>query len=436
MKATEQRQPQTTAENVIPLAIQPTPPKPAPQHRQRFKIQPFANPRTGTQSWRVTGMKRDGTRVRENFVEQQAAECRQVELTTEWLARQTDTAIRATKLTDTQLRLAESAFARLDADHEISLAVEHWLKHGKALSVAESPRLDDAFAQFAGKFDESVSAWVGGWLDAECKLRDLSKKNLRRRVNVFVNSVPNMRVVDITPETVEGFLSKRDISATSKDNDRRALSAFLSWCMDRKRRWISVNPCNAVRIERGEKAPPSILSVEQCRKILRKAAKHKGGRMALYVSVCLFGGLRPFEVRRLTWQAVNLADGEIRLEGNQTKTGRPRVVAICDTLREWLKAYKDKPFFPSNWRRDFDVVKASIGYGTATEKSPKLTPWVDDIFRHTAISHFFRKTGSYGQTAEQFGNSEAIIKAHYQGRVSTDDTKKFYALRPAKGGRK
>ena len=51
-------------------------------------------------------------------------------------------------------------------------------------------------------------------------------------------------------------------------------------------------------------------------------------------------------------------------------------------------------------------------------------------------SHYFRHTGSYGQTAEQFGNSEAIIKAHYQGRVSSDDTQKFYALRPKKGGRK
>jgi hypothetical protein len=30
-----------------------------------------------------------------------------------------------------------------------------------------------------------------------------------------------------------------------------------------------------------------------------------------------------------------------------------------------------------------------------------------------AISHFFRKTGSYGPTAEQFGNSESIIKLHY-----------------------
>ena len=58
-----------------------------------------------------------------------------------------------------------------------------------------------------------------------------------------------------------------------------------------------------------------------------------------------------------------------------------------------------------------------------------------DVIRRTAISHYFRHTGSYGRTAEQFGNSEAIIKKHYQGRVNSEDTKRFYALLPKKGGR-
>jgi hypothetical protein len=61
---------------------------------------------------------------------------------------------------------------------------------------------------------------------------------------------------------------------------------------------------------------------------------------------------------------------------------------------------------------------------------------VPDVLRHTAISHYFRATGSYGRTAEQFGNSESIIKKHYQSRVSSKDTKRFYALRPGAGARK
>ncbi len=310
-------------------------------------------------------------------------------------------------------------FPRLEKPEHIIQAVDYWNKTGKALAVAESPRLDDAFKEF------------GEWLP-QSGLRSLSQTNLRRRVNVFVNSVANQRVSGFTHDAVQSYLDKRDVSPLSRDNDRRAVSGFFSWCIDRPRRWISANPCREIRIVQTEKAPPAVLTVDQCEKLLRTAETFKGGKFVPYVAVSLFAGLRPFETSRLTWEAVNLKDKEIRLEGITTKTGRPRVIAICNTLAAWLQAHKGKPFYPSGWFKQFRKVKEAIGYGTATKEKPDLKPWVNDILRHTAISHYFRKTGSYGFTAEQFGNSEAIIKRHYQGRVSSDDTKKFYALIPKK----
>jgi integrase len=133
----------------------------------------------------------------------------------------------------------------------------------------------------------------------------------------------------------------------------------------------------------------------------------------------------------LTWDQVNLTDGEIRLKGTQTKTGKGRIVAICKTLKTWLSRYrKSGEIYRSTYDLELRAVRASIGYGAKTEEQPHLKPWVPDVLRHTAISHYFRATGSYGRTAEQFGNSEGIIKKHYQGRVSSVDTRKFYALRP------
>ena len=420
-----------TADNVIPLA-QPVPEKKqSASYREPFKLQTFTN-RGGSESWRVTGMKRDGTRVRENYQDLKFAECRKVELTTEWLARHTDTAIRATKLTDTQLRVAEAAYLRLDADHELMLAVEHWLKHGRQNAVADSPRLDEAVESFKQ------------WLDATPTLRERTKSNLRLRVNVFANSIGNLRVADITPDTIEDFLEKRSVSPASRDNDRRAVSRFFRWAIERPRRWTTTNPCRDVRVEKsGDSIAPAVLSVAECEKLLRAAESHRQGRLAPYVALCLFGGLRPFEAARLTWEQVNLKDREIRLESSQTKTKRARVIAIDDTLTKWLEAYQGTPLYPSNWRRDFDAIKAAAGFGNLErlsdkqqEKAKALKPWPDDVLRHSAISHYFRYTGSYGRTAEQFGNSEAIIKRHYQGRVTSEDTKNFYALLPQKEGRK
>jgi integrase len=166
--------------------------------------------------------------------------------------------------------------------------------------------------------------------------------------------------------------------------------------------------------------------VEQCEALLRAAENHKRGMLAPYVAVCLFGGLRPFEAMRLTWRQVNLEDNEIRLEAKQTKTGRARVVTIDRTLAKWLQAHRGKEFFPSGWRKNFDAVKLAAG----------IENWPVDVMRHTAISHFFRECESYGRTAEQFGNSEAIIKAHYQGRVKSAETARFYAILPKGKGNK
>lgn len=226
---------------------------------------------------------------------------------------------------------------------------------------------------------------------------------------------------------IRGHLAKRDVSLVSKDSEKRALSRFFSWCMEGDRQWILFNPAKGLKIEglkaaKKNRPAPAILDARQCQQLLAAAERFKSGRLAPYVAVCLFGGVRPFEVSRMTWDQVNLKDGEIRLEAEQTKTGKPRVVKINATLRAWLEKYRGKSFFPSGWRKQFDTVKVKAG----------LTEWPADVLRHTAASHFFRQSGSYGLTAEEFGNSEGIIKAHYQGRVSSEDTKAFYALLPAK----
>lgn len=387
--------------------------------KSRFRILPFENFRTGSHSWRVAGTKRDGTRVRENFSDQAAAQARRVELEAEWLGQQTDTSLRATKLNETQLRLAEVALTKLESEQELLPAIDYWLKHGRHQSVKQSLRLDDAVDQYIT------------WLDTS-PFRDATKRHWRTRMKVFKNGVANLRVSEITPEFIESFLAARNTTPGGKDTDRRAISRFFSWCIERPRRWTTTNPAREVRIDRGEIPPPEILTIDDCEKLLRAAENHKAGLLVPYVAVCLFAGLRPDEAKRLTWQQVNLADKEIRLESSQTKTKTPRVVTIHPTLAKWLKGRKDKGFFPPNWRKEFDAVKEIAGFtGRKAPDAPdSAKPFPHDVMRHTAVSHFFRDCGSYGLTAEQFGNSEAIIKKHYQGRVSSADTKKFYALRP------
>ena len=390
--------------------------------KARFKILPYTNPRTGTPSWRVTGTRRNGERIRENFVAADEAQYRHTELESEFHAANGVAALRATRLTDEQVGIAEAAFKRLEQDADLITAVDHWLRTGKPATIKESPRLDEARQAFAD------------WLETTTELRPKTKDNLRLRVKHFVNRVSNLRVTDVLPDHIEHYLAQLNVTPNSKDAYCRAISSFFSWCMKGKRHWCINNPCYAVEIEGltdDDDREPVVWAVKECAALLRAAEKFENGRLVPYVALCLFGGLRPFETARLTWDQVNLADGEIRLKGTQTKTGKGRIVVICKTLKAWLSQYrKSGDIYRPKYEYDLKKLRASIGYGSKSEEQPELKPWVPDVLRHTAISHYFRATGSYGRTAEQFGNSESIIKKHYQGRVTSEETKRFYALRP------
>lgn len=386
---------------------------------------------SGTTSWRVTGTKLDNTRIRLNFTTEAQARAEKNALDREALNEGSPQKLLATTLSPQQLRMAELAFGKVKED-EFLAAVDYWVER-EPVRLSKAPPVSDAVKAFTD------------WLDATKSLRELTKGNLRERVTALLKDYGGFKLTDMTAKLVRQLLGERKgISEVTRDNDKRALSRFFSWCIHPDREWLEFNPCTKIKIEKPEKGEPAILSVDECEQLLRAAEKLKKGRLVPFVTLCLFAGLRPnSEAKRLTWQQINLADKELRVEGTQTKTtGRSRVFDLAPTLRgqgkphpgpdtivRWLKAYEGKTLFPINWRRDFAAVKAVIGYGSHRRG---LRAWPIDIMRHTAISHYIRLTGSYGQAAEQFGNSEAVIKKNYQGRVSSADTRKFYAILPTK----
>lgn len=382
--------------------------------KSRFKIQEFTNPRTGSLSWRVAGIKREGTRIRENFADAEEARNRQIELEAEFVKRDHESALRTTRLSEEQIAIAEACFKLVEEDNQVLTAVRFWQEHGKLQVPTESPRLADAFEQFKTAIQSDGS------------LRELTKTATRLRVAAFVNATTNVRVSAVTPELVEKFLDGIPRPRT-RVNYKFGISRFFSWCAERPRRWVVANPCAVIRVKMGDVAPPVILTVAGCEELVRVAKDFKEGRLMPYLTLTLFGGLRPFEAQRMKWSQINFEDGEIRIEGAQSKTGRPRTFKMDETTRAWLKSCKGREFMPENFKNDWSAMLRAAGFGPVKDG---LRPWTKDVLRHTSISHYFRRVGSYGLAAERFGNSEGVIKRHYQGRVTSEETAKFYGLLP------
>ena len=157
----------------------------ATQVKTRFILTEFPN-KGGSTSFRVSGTKRDGTRIRENYLDRDAAELRHTALMLEFRAQpETARLSRATWLSDEQIKLAETAFTLIPDPNTLLLAVTTWKAQGAAAHVATSPSADEAFTAF--------EKWLDGAPDESgnniCDLRPLSRRSLRNRTRPFVNSL-------------------------------------------------------------------------------------------------------------------------------------------------------------------------------------------------------------------------------------------------------
>lgn len=139
------------------------------------------------------------------------------------------------------------------------------------------------------------------------------------------------------------------------------------------------------------------------------------------LAVLFFAGIRPDEMKRMTWDAVNLTSGEIYLSGDITKTRTIRHVEISDNLKSWLLAYRGAG----------KLVPSDTRYRTMREKVMKLAAidsWPVDVARHTYATMLYRLTGDVNKVMAQlghFGNAETFVR-HYKGVPATANEAKVY----------
>lgn len=404
-----------------PGTTRPVGPKPTlrrgrpPGSDKRPRLVPFLNP-SGNTVWRVVGIV-DGVRVRRNFETKEAAEAWRHERERERLGVASVETLRSTWLTEEQLRLAEGLFHRCSGD-EIAEALSWWERHGKAHSAATEVgagvSVQEAFVQFKA------------WLESS-ELRQRTRRNLSDRVGRLVDSLGHCQFGDLTTDSIEGWINSRSVSAATKDNDRRAVSRFFSWCLDRPRRWLANNPCSAIRIEQRRRGTPPTLTPDQCVALMRASEAHRQGRQVRYLALCLFGGVRPDEAAQVSRADVNLDDGEIRIRAEVSKTHAARLVPTEDTpLGAWFRAYPKAALLMSATTRRRDIL--------AIRRAAGINNWPSDVMRHTAASALIRICGSYAAVADRLGNSETILRKHYVAGWSSTLAERWAATRPIGDG--
>lgn len=171
-----------------------------------------------------------------------------------------------------------------------------------------------------------------------------------------------------------------------------------------------------------------IFTAAECRTLLEEAQHFNAQRMFVWL---LFTGMRPFETVRFWtdprwgWNLISKDLKFIRVPKAISKTRKPRVIAVSDTLRQWLECYRDFPSFTTgNWRDK---------YGWVRSKALPEDKMKADIPRHTLISMMIKEGKGWAEIELQMGNKKDVQMRHYASLITCEnEVQEFYGLTPDK----
>jgi integrase len=384
--------------------------------KERYRIGPYTNP-SGERVFRVNGRTPSGEQVRRNFRTFEEAIGHKAELEIAAVNAVQAVRMKRTRLSDDQLAEAEAAFKKLEGtSHKITDAVEFLLRNWKPSLVVKT--VSAAATQFLAE------KTMG-------HLRPRTIQDYKTRVNRLVRACGERLVHEVTVDELKRVIAPPGNAARTKNGNRRVLYTFFEWCV--KVDYCPGNPVEKIDTARVEDVEPKILTLSEVRALLRAALDYKEGVLVPYIALSLFAGLRPAELERIKWTNIDLKERLITVRGDAAKLRKRRTIEVSENLVVWLLPYVTRPIVGKNFRRDFEEVRRMAGFqgrGSETKPEEGLKPWVDDILRHTALSHHLGHHKHEGKTAAWAGNSPDILQKSYKGLVNPEDSAAYWFLSP------
>lgn len=322
--------------------------------------------------------------------------------------------------------MAEIVLARerlLITGATISQAVDFYLKHATAMT---KPR----------RLEELVDAFRDAKEAAGCSARYY--RQLGVSLGALAKHLPGAMAHEVTREDVEGWLRSGTWSARTRNGYVGDVRAMFAWAL--KAGHVRLNPAAEIGRMKTVDGEIGTLTVDQCEQLL-SAALQKPNMMG-FVVLGMFGGLRPAEIARLDWGAVDLGAGTVIVAGSQAKTRRRRVVDLCPNAVAWIKASKVTrkgaicgKWWDARWRLFRHSLGWAVGVGEKRVRRVEVKPvhgeWPHNALRHTYASMHYAFHQNEAALQVQMGHeSAAMLHRHYRALKTRAEAAKFWALTP------
>jgi integrase len=267
--------------------------------------------------------------------------------------------------------------------------------------------------------------------------------NRKLQLDRFAGMFPNTAVSELSKEHLDKFIEKLGelksksrnrraaTSAKSRNHYRAAIRQFLQWAV--RKDYLApthrLNEADAMRPERANTAAVEFYTPGELDALLA-ASKADLKPLRPIIAIGGLAGLRTAELLRLDWADVWRVPGHIEVTAGKAKTRQRRLVGICPALAAWLK-----PF------RTLTTGKLWTGHEITFQqhfvelcKDAEVTRKTNGL-RHSFCTYHFAAHANENQTAQQAGNSPAMIHAHYKGLATKADAKKWFKILPPKSAK-
>lgn len=248
-------------------------------------------------------------------------------------------------------------------------------------------------------------------------------KHVAAWLREFARAFPATAVCDLTKDHLNLYVKSHAALATKTRNDRRVTARmFLSWAtrQDYLPRNHRLFEADGMTPETVEAADTDFYRPDELQKLLDNAPAD----MMPVIALGGLAGLRVEEIMRLEWADVWRVEGHIEITARQAKTRQRRLVEICPALAAWLKLSDTSS--DKIWPKNPNLFFVGFSEFRATLKIPSRR----NGLRHGFCTYHFALHANENLTAQQAGNSPAMIHAHYKGLATKADAEKWFQISP------
>lgn len=306
------------------------------------------------------------------------------------------------------IRLDAAKASQILEPHGVSIleAAKYYQKH--VLAYKTAPVIKDIVERYIA---DSVKR----------NLRQRTVEDLKHRLNTFAADFGESRMSEVSLDELKEWVMDDGWEPRTRINSLTKISQLYGYAIRNK--WADSNLAANIDRPMVDETTPEIFAAEQAESLLNHANEFG---LLPYVAIGLFAGVRSAELMRMTAKNINLQTKTIVVGADAAKKRSQRMIEMSDALLAWLEVCKAEL---QNGERLIEANKLRKNKPLLLEAAG-IENWPANGLRHSFGSYHLAMFQNIEQTANQMGNSAAVIHNHYKALVTKDAAEKYWNLRP------